>query len=203
MRPLHAPRRPQRPAAAERHCTNTRTRPASRVLVGVDRPESIHTWKRNPRVDQLRRGLGDGTVPLTHDGFGDAPASPAREHTRELLIHHGLLPGRDPDLARFERWLQERLDSIDEPTVRRPPTADRSSSSRPDTTCDASADASAKSYPEPSKQEISEVGRFLTWLAEQDKTIYKTCDRAGTTSPTSRSLAPPDPSLPDRLSLQT
>ena len=64
------------------------------VLATVDRPESIHTWKRNPKVGQLMRGLGDGTIPLTHGGFDAAPASTAREHLRELL-------GCDKHIARL------------------------------------------------------------------------------------------------------
>lgn len=134
-------------------------------LVSVDRPESVHTWKRNAKVDQLLRGLGDGTIPLTHDGFDNTPASPAREHIRELLIHHGLLPHRDPDLARFERWLQQRLDSIDEPTVRRPleQFARWHHLRRIRRRVGQELDGPVQW----SKQEITEVGRFLTWLVLQ------------------------------------
>ena len=142
------------------------------VLATVDRPESIHTWKRNPKVDQLLRGLGDGTIPLTHDGFDEAPASIAREHIRELLVHHGLLPRRDPDLARFERWLQERLDSIDNPSVRRP--VEQFARWHHLRRIRRRVGQELRGAVHTSKQEITEVSRFLTWLAEQDKTI-STC----------------------------
>ncbi|SOD72917.1 hypothetical protein SAMN05892883_2232 [Jatrophihabitans sp. GAS493] len=144
------------------------------VLATVDRPESIYTWKRNPKVDHLLRGLGDGTIPLTHDGFEEAPASIAREHIRELLVHHGLLPRRDPDLARFERWLQERLDSIDDPTVRRP--VEQFARWHHLRRIRRRVGQELRGAVHTSKQEITEVSRFLTWLAERDKTI-STCSQ--------------------------
>lgn len=62
------------------------------VLVNVERPESMHTWMRRPRVQQLLRGLGDRSITLEHAGIDAAPAGQAREHTRQLLVQHGLLP---------------------------------------------------------------------------------------------------------------
>ncbi|MDP9094861.1 MAG: recombinase XerD [Actinomycetota bacterium] len=139
------------------------------VLANVDRPESIHTWKRNPKVDQLLRGIGDGTILLTHDGFDDAAPSPAREHIRELLVHHGLLPRRDPDLASFERWLQQRLDSIDDPTVRRP--LEQFARWHHLRRIRRRLGQELRGAVHTSKQEITEVGRFLEWLAGRDKSI--------------------------------
>ena len=50
------------------------------VLCGVDRPESILTWKRNIQVLQLLGGITSGAIPLTHDGLDTAgPGRPARE----------------------------------------------------------------------------------------------------------------------------
>jgi hypothetical protein len=39
------------------------------VLCGVDRPESILTWKRNIHVLELLGGITSGAIPLTHEGF--------------------------------------------------------------------------------------------------------------------------------------
>jgi hypothetical protein len=139
------------------------------VLVNVDRPESIHTWKRNAKVAQLLRGLGDATIPLTHDGFEGAPASPASEHIRDLLVHHGLLPRRDRDLARFEQWLQQRLDSIGDPKVRRP--LEQFATWHHLRRIRRRVGQELRGAVLTSKQEITEVGRFLAWLAERDKTI--------------------------------
>lgn len=146
------------------------------ALVNVDRPESIHTWKRNPTVTRLLRGLGDGTIALTHDGFDSAPSGPAREHLRELVVHHGLLPRRDPDLARFERWLRQRLDSIDDPATRRP--LQQYATWHQLRRLRGRHGHELRGAVHWSKQELTEVGRFLTWLATQNTTTISTCRQA-------------------------
>jgi hypothetical protein len=72
------------------------------VLCGVDRPESILTWKRNIHVLELLGGITSGAIPLTHEGFTAAGSGRHIDHLRSLLQHHGLLPERDEHLARFE-----------------------------------------------------------------------------------------------------
>lgn len=74
------------------------------VLCKADRPESIITWKRSPKVQALLVSLSCGETPLTHEGFDAAAESAERpaNHLRALFIHHGLLPYQDPHLARFE-----------------------------------------------------------------------------------------------------
>jgi integrase len=49
--------------------------------------------------------------------------SNGREHLRELLIAHGVLPERDRYLAAYERWAKGRVASVDEPADRRLITA--------------------------------------------------------------------------------
>lgn len=175
MHPLHAACRPHRPVATRRQGTDRAARAPGRRSRRRRPARSIHTWKRNPKVDQLLRGLGDGSIALTHDGFDDAPASTAREHIRELLVHHGLLPRRDPDLARFERWLHDRLDSIDDPTVRRP--LEQFARWHHLRRLRRRLGDELRGPVDWSKQEITEVGRFLTWLAKRGKTI-NTCGQA-------------------------
>ena len=85
-----------------------------------ERPESILTWKRRPVVHALLTALGEGTVELTHDAFDAADkGGKTAEHLRELLVHHGLLPHRDRDLARFQIWLDVRLEATEPAWARR------------------------------------------------------------------------------------
>lgn len=139
------------------------------VLVGVDRPESIHTWKRNPQVVALLRGLGEGSITLEHASFDAAPAGISREHIRALLVHHQLLPDRDPHLTRFEHWLQQKLACIPDQAVRHPLeqfcTWHHLRRMRRKSGQDLHASVHS------SKQEITETSKFLLWLAEHDRTI--------------------------------
>jgi hypothetical protein len=45
------------------------------VLCGVDRPESILTWKRSTKVQALLTGLASGEIPVSHDGLDAAVAA--------------------------------------------------------------------------------------------------------------------------------
>jgi hypothetical protein len=85
------------------------------ILCGVDRPESVLTWKRSPKVRALLAGLASGEIPLSHEGLDNAGKGTYISHLRSLLEHNGLLAPRDEHLARFEAWLASKLDAIPAP----------------------------------------------------------------------------------------
>jgi len=146
------------------------------ILVTVERPESIYSWARRPRVQPLLRGLGDLSIHLDHDALDAAPSSPAREHIRQLLIHHGLLPWRDPDLARFETWLRQRLELIEDPAVRRPVEQFATWHHLRRIRAKVHRSQDVRGAAQGSKQQITEVTRFLTWLATRH-TAIGTCQQ--------------------------
>jgi hypothetical protein len=75
-------------------------------LAAVPRPESILTWMRNPVTADLLAKIGTRELQLTHDAFDALPASRSREHLREMLVHHRMMPRRgDRQLIRFQAWL--------------------------------------------------------------------------------------------------
>ena len=76
--------------------------PIVEALCGVERPASILTWKRSPRVQELLTGLASGDIPLTHQGLDEAGTDKATNHLRSLLEHAGILAARDEPLALFE-----------------------------------------------------------------------------------------------------
>lgn len=82
-------------------------------LAAVPRPESIITWMRNPVTADLLAKIGTRELQLTHDAFDALPASRSREHLREMLVHHRMMPSRgDRQLIRFEAWLDRRLQTL-------------------------------------------------------------------------------------------
>ena len=141
------------------------------VFCSVERPESIHTWKRRPAVHALLTGLGDGTVELTHHAFDAADGGRAVEHLRDLLVHHELLPHRDRDLARFQRWLDTRLAETEPDWIRR--TLERYARWHHIRAIRGHlADGrSAQARVHHAKQDITEVGRLLDWLHQQNTTL--------------------------------
>jgi len=141
-------------------------------LAAVPRPESIITWMRQPATAALLTLIGTRELQLSHDAFDAMPPSKAVEHLREMLVAHRMMPDRgDRYLARFEQWLDQRLQTLhDTPTVATPieqfarwhhlrrlrenddPTRNMDNATR----C--------------AKQEITEAGRFLTWLLDEHAT---------------------------------
>lgn len=163
------------------------------VLCGVDRPESILTWKRNIQVLQLLGGITSGAIPLTHEGLTAAGPGRHVDHLRSLLQHHGLLPQRDEHLARFEIWLAAKLDPIDSPTIRTPVEQFATwhhlrrlrSESKPGQSSDGPVRAA--------KQEVTETIKFLNWLEHTHQRTIADCtqqdvDEYLTSGPTTRHL---------------
>ncbi|MEE6140767.1 recombinase XerD [Mycobacterium sp. 050128] len=145
------------------------------ALCRVDRPASILSWKRSPRVEELLMGLASGQIALTHQGLDEAGADKATNHLRSLLEHAGILVARDEPLARFERWLSEKLEAVTEPSVRgaveRFAAWHHLRQLRKASVPGQSSTAAAR-Y---AKQEITEAIKFLTWLHNTHCRTLATC----------------------------
>lgn len=98
---------------------DSRLVPLVEALGDMEVPRGGLSWVSNPATTERIRAIATGQVPLTHAGIDQLSASNGREHLRDLLVAHSVLPERDRTLAAYERWATNRLDSIDEPTDRR------------------------------------------------------------------------------------
>ncbi|MFD6674722.1 hypothetical protein ACFWDA_10155 [Rhodococcus zopfii] len=99
---------------------STSLEPLAVAIAAMPRANSGVTWIRaNPRVRELLRSLGDGTVDLTHEALDNLPRSRTVEFIRGLLVANDALPPRDRLLANYERWLQKKLEVIADDDHRR------------------------------------------------------------------------------------
>lgn len=163
------------------------------VLCASDRPESIMTWKRTPKVQTLLRGLGNATIPLTHKGLDDHPGKPT-EHLRALLQHHGYLPPHDPYLARFESWIPTKLEDLHD-EVRQPVLHFATWHHLRRIRAKSVAGEATHGPVHSARQEITETVKFLTWLHEAHQRTAATCTQTDVdewlaTGPTTRSAIP-------------
>jgi hypothetical protein len=148
------------------------------VLCKVDRPESIITWKRSPKVQTLLASISSGQTPLTHEGLDEhrETAGRAADHLRALLVHHGLLPYQDPYLARFESWIHDKLKPLPA-EVAKPveyfATWHHLRRIRSMVTPETNAQAPVHS----AKQEITETIKFLDWLWQIHHRTAATCSQ--------------------------
>ncbi len=88
------------------------------ALASMEAPSGGLSWLEDRRVVERIHCISTGEVPLSHDGIDGLDFSNGREHLRELLIAHRILPARNRYLAAFERWATTRLTTIDDPADR-------------------------------------------------------------------------------------
>jgi len=160
------------------------------ALCASDRPESIIVWKRSSKVQELLRKLGDDTIPASHEGL-DAVPGRATEHLRSLMQHHGLLPQRDPNLPRFQTWIDTKLDGLPD-EVRQPVKHFATWHHLRRIRTKAASGAPTHGPVHSAKQEITETVKFLLWLHETYQRTAATCTQQDVhewlaTGPTTRS----------------
>ncbi|MCH6470355.1 recombinase XerD [Sinomonas terrae] len=164
------------------------------VLCQAERPESIITWKRSPKVQTLLASLAAGTTSLTHGGLDTHIPTAARavDHLRALLVHHGLLPYQDPYLARFEAWIEDKLRPL-APEVARPVEHFARWHHLRRIRSTATPESPARGPVHSAKQEITETAKFLQWLWETHHRNAASCtqqdaDEWRASGPTTRKL---------------
>ena len=82
------------------------------ALAAMEVPRGGLSWLSHPATVARIRAVATTAVPLSHHGIDQLPVSGGREHLRELLVVHHILPVRDRYLAAFERWAASRLTAI-------------------------------------------------------------------------------------------
>jgi hypothetical protein len=102
---------------------NPKLTPLVDALAAMEVPRGGLSWLEDHNVTERIRAIATGEIPLSHDGLDTLAMSNGREHLRELLITHGVLPERDRYLAAYERWAKGRVASVREPADRRLITA--------------------------------------------------------------------------------
>ena len=89
------------------------------ALAAMEVPRGGLSWLSHTTTVERVRAIATAAVPLSHEGVDQLPASNGREHLRELLVVHHILPARDRRLAAYERWAANRLAAISDPHHRR------------------------------------------------------------------------------------
>jgi hypothetical protein len=138
------------------------------ALAAMEVPSGGLSWLEDRRVVARIGSLATGAVPLTHDGVDTLDFSNAREHLRELLITHGVLPARHRHLAAFERWSTTRLVAIDDPADQRLIAAYLRWHHGPRLTRLAEAGTLTESRYAVARAQTNIAIRFLEWLRSPD-----------------------------------
>jgi len=149
-------------------------------LAAVPRPESIITWMRHPVTADLLTKIGTRELQLNHEAFDAMPPSRSPEHLREMLVHHRMMPDRgDPRMARFESWLEQRLETLQPTPAIHTPIEQFARwhhlrRLRENTDPTRNTDNATRC----AKQEITEAGKFLRWLLDEHNTTINDLQQA-------------------------
>ncbi|MBT2500039.1 recombinase XerD [Agromyces sp. ISL-38] len=133
-------------------------------LVSVSRPESIHTWMRNPQVQGLLTHLGDDATALSHEALDALPRNNAVQHFRAILVDLTLLPPRDEAISRFEHWLEQKFTPL-EPSIKKPVERFATWHHLRRIRNASSDHSNSHAAVHNAKQEVTVAINFLTWLA--------------------------------------
>jgi len=166
------------------------------VLLAVDRPDSLIVWLRLDAPRALLSLISDGEIPITHDGLDSAPNRASADHLRAVLVQAQMLPSRDPLLARYDRWLEERLPKAcghdDDLNIIRQYVAwhQRRKLEQKSTVSPLRA-----AQLNTATQTLRVAGQFLAWLRESDTALdackQEQVDEWFATPPTTRTLVRP------------
>ena len=88
------------------------------TLATADRPDTIVNWLRRSTVRSVLVDLAIGQRPLTHTTLDDLPPSKPVEHLRSVLVATAVLPARDEQLARIQRWVTQTVNQHPDPQDR-------------------------------------------------------------------------------------
>lgn len=148
-------------------------RPVYDTLVAGPRPQSTLFWMTRRHVGpDILHAMATGVVPITHQTFDQLPANRATYYLRDLLVACGVLDPYDPELARVQPWLDQKLAvlprHVGDPIrryamwhlLRRLRATDRAGR------LTHSAILRARS-------DILNAARFLTWLDQQDMQLHQ------------------------------
>jgi hypothetical protein len=147
------------------------------ALAAMKGPRGGLSWLSHTTTVERVRAIATGQVPLSHEGIDQLPPSNGREHLRELLVVHYILPARDRHLAAFERWAANRLNTISDPHDHRLIAAYLRWHHRPRLEqLAASGELTENSY-STARAQTNIAIRLLAWLAQRD-TRLEDCTQA-------------------------
>ncbi len=145
-------------------------------LIEIDEPRGVLDWlTRRGSSAQVIARFAHGELPLDHAAFDQLPAGRSSWFTERLLVTAGVLPSRDPVLARFERWCDDRLatvaDAADARLLRRFVTWQLIRPLRDRANQGPLSDAIING----SKMRLVAADRFLVWLREERQRVLAGC----------------------------
>jgi hypothetical protein len=145
--------------------------PIRDAIAATRQPYSAHNWLRNGAGAQILAEMASGRLAATHEALDAHPRPHAADYLRRLLVAHGVLPDRNEDLARTERWANNLLATIQRPTDRRLVAAYATWRVLHRLRRRAEHTPGPWTATRHARVHLSAAIRLLDWLAEHDRTL--------------------------------
>ncbi|MCX5115297.1 hypothetical protein OOK13_44045 [Streptomyces sp. NBC_00378] len=175
--------------AGERHLRQLLTSPNGELRPELDRVatalldfnsrRTLLYLRESATAKELVTDLGTGACDLTHEDLDARMSGPkdlSVDYFRSVLVSAGVLPVRDEYLARLERWVQFKIEALDDPEDRQLITA----FARWDRVVRIRRRARGKPISpaavDVAQSQIAKAVTFLTWLKKHDATLA-ICDQ--------------------------
>ncbi len=84
------------------------------ALVGVDRPDLMLDWLKNPGVRRTLRAVAACDV-ITHEALDTLPPGLTLVHLRSMMVAAGALPARDERFTARETWISQVIAALADP----------------------------------------------------------------------------------------
>jgi hypothetical protein len=137
------------------------------AIIAAPNPRTALNWLRKGAGARILSELAAATLPATHQALDAHPHRPAADYLRHLLLAHGVLPSRDEELARTQRWTSELLTGIDRPDHRRLVQAYTTWRVLRRLRHHADRNTGPPTSTRHARVRISAASHFLAWLAER------------------------------------
>jgi hypothetical protein len=141
------------------------------AIIATPCPTSALNWLRTGAGAAVLTDLVAGHVALSHQALDDHPRPRAADYLRHILTAHGVLPARDEQLTRTQRWLDTLLTTISAPDQRRLVQAFATWHVMRRLRRGATTHTRARTYTAHAQLNIKHAAGFLAWLTERGRTL--------------------------------
>ena len=146
-------------------------RPLSEAICAARTPKSALNWLRRDGGAAILAQLAAGTLPVTHQALDAHPRRRAADYLRQALAAAGVLPARDEELDRTERWADSLLSSVEHPADRRLLQAYLTWHVIRRLRASAGRTSRPSAYTAHARGNIRAAADFLAWLRRRDTTL--------------------------------
>jgi hypothetical protein len=141
------------------------------AIIATPTPKSALNWIRTGAATTILADLAAGQLTLSHQALDDHPRPRAADYLRHILTAHNVLPARDEQLARTQRWLDTLLATISIAEHRRLVKVFATWHVMRRLRRSATAHTRPRTYTAHARLNIKQAARFLTWLTEQGRNL--------------------------------